>query len=53
MLRYAVAKRGIDVVVAGGGLIACSPLLGLAALAVRLDSPGPIFFGHERVGRMG
>lgn len=34
-------------------LLLLSPLLLLAALAVRLDSPGPVFFRQERVGRGG
>lgn len=29
------------------------PLIGLVALLVRLDSPGPIFYGHVRIGRGG
>jgi exopolysaccharide biosynthesis polyprenyl glycosylphosphotransferase len=34
-------------------VIACAPLMLLAALAVRLTSPGPIFFRQRRVGRDG
>jgi len=50
---YRAAKRVMDVVLAGCSLIAVSPLLALAALAVKLESPGPALFGHERVGRGG
>jgi exopolysaccharide biosynthesis polyprenyl glycosylphosphotransferase len=46
-------KRGLDLVVSGAGLVVLAPLLPLAALAIRLDSPGPVFFGHERLGRDG
>jgi lipopolysaccharide/colanic/teichoic acid biosynthesis glycosyltransferase len=35
------------------GLLALGPLLILIALAVKLDSPGPVFFRQERVGRFG
>ncbi len=44
-------KRVIDVLVAGGGLILTAPLFLLAALAVKLDSEGPIFFRQNRLGR--
>lgn len=46
-------KRVFDVLVAGLGLLLLSPLFLLVALAVRLDSPGPVFFSQERVGRHG
>jgi lipopolysaccharide/colanic/teichoic acid biosynthesis glycosyltransferase len=46
-------KRLFDVVAAGAGLLAASPLLLLISLAVRLDSPGPAFFRQVRVGRHG
>ncbi len=48
-----LAKRALDVVVAGAALALLWPLLGLAALAVKLDSPGAAFFSQERVGRFG
>ncbi|WP_298832092.1 sugar transferase [uncultured Piscinibacter sp.] len=48
-----MAKRVFDLVVAGAGLLLLSPLLLLIALAIRLDSPGPVFFRQERVGRGG
>jgi sugar transferase (PEP-CTERM system associated) len=47
------AKRLLDVLVAAAGLIVALPLMLLVALAVRLDSPGPVFFRQERVGRGG
>jgi len=43
-------KRGIDIVSAALGLIVLTPLLALVALAIRLDSSGPIIFAQERVG---
>jgi lipopolysaccharide/colanic/teichoic acid biosynthesis glycosyltransferase len=46
-------KRTFDVTVAALGLIALIPLLALIALAVRWDSPGPVFFRQVRVGRHG
>lgn len=46
-------KRGGDAVVAGTGLVLLAPLFALVALAVRLDSPGPVLFRQTRVGRGG
>jgi lipopolysaccharide/colanic/teichoic acid biosynthesis glycosyltransferase len=51
-VRLAV-KRGIDVAVAGLGLMVLSPLFAVVALLVVLDSPGPVFFRAERVGFRG
>jgi len=47
------AKRAMDVLVSALGLIVLSPLLGLTALAIRLDSAGPVVFRQTRVGRGG
>jgi exopolysaccharide biosynthesis polyprenyl glycosylphosphotransferase len=47
------AKRLLDVAVALAGLALAAPVMALVALAVRLDSPGPVFFRQERVGRRG
>ena len=46
-------KRALDVVVSLLGLVLLSPLLLAVALAIRLDSPGPILFRQKRVGADG
>jgi lipopolysaccharide/colanic/teichoic acid biosynthesis glycosyltransferase len=46
-------RRTLDVVTCGLGLLALAPAFLLAALAIRLTSRGPIFFGQERVGQNG
>jgi len=46
-------KRAMDVVVSLIGLVVSAPLIGLLALAVRLDSPGPAFYAQDRVGKDG
>lgn len=46
-------KRTLDLVVAWVGLLASSPVLLAAAVAVRLSSRGPILYRQERVGRGG
>lgn len=48
-----LVKRLIDVTVAVVGLLLCAPLFGLIALAIRLDSPGPVIFRQTRVGLRG
>lgn len=48
--RQLVVKRTIDVLLSATALVLLSPIFLLVALAVRLSSPGPIFFLQERVG---
>jgi lipopolysaccharide/colanic/teichoic acid biosynthesis glycosyltransferase len=47
----AIACRALDIVIAAAGLVVLSPLLGLIALWIRLDSAGPALFRQERRGR--
>jgi exopolysaccharide biosynthesis polyprenyl glycosylphosphotransferase len=46
-------KRAMDIVGAGLGLLLLLPVGALVAIAVRLDTPGPVFFRQRRVGRGG
>jgi lipopolysaccharide/colanic/teichoic acid biosynthesis glycosyltransferase len=46
-----VIKRAFDIVTASVGLVLLSPLLLLVSLLIKLDSPGPVFFRQERIGR--
>jgi lipopolysaccharide/colanic/teichoic acid biosynthesis glycosyltransferase len=46
-------NRAADVALAGGALIAASPVLALAALAVRLGDRGPVLYRQTRVGKHG
>jgi lipopolysaccharide/colanic/teichoic acid biosynthesis glycosyltransferase len=48
-----MSKRLFDIVAALCGLILLAPLFALAALWIRFDSPGPVFFRQQRVGRHG
>lgn len=48
-----MAKRALDVLCSAVGLILLGPLLIVVAVLVVLDSPGPVFFRQERVGRFG
>jgi lipopolysaccharide/colanic/teichoic acid biosynthesis glycosyltransferase len=46
-------SRALDLVVAAVLLVVAAPLLALAALAIRLESRGPVFYRQLRVGRGG
>ena len=46
-------KRVLDVVLAGALLVITSPVLALSALAIRLESGGPVFYRQLRVGKDG
>lgn len=50
-LRY--AKRALDLFLCVAAMPVVVPLMALCALAIKLDSHGPVFFVHERVGRGG
>ncbi len=47
------SKRAFDVIASGLGLIAISPLMLGVAVAIKLSSPGPVFYLSRRVGRHG
>ena len=49
--KYLPLKRTIDVVLSGGAIVVLSPVLGLLALAIKLDSKGPVLFKQKRVGK--
>ena len=44
-------KRGFDLTFAATALVLLSPMLLLVAIAIKLDSPGPVFFFQRRLGR--
>ena len=46
-------KRVLDVILSGLGLAVVSPLLAMIAFAIKLDSPGPVFFRQNRLGLNG
>jgi exopolysaccharide biosynthesis polyprenyl glycosylphosphotransferase len=48
-----LSKRLFDLVVASALLVIALPVMGLAALAIKLDSPGPVLFRQKRVGENG
>src|SRR5689334_6393982 len=48
--RSELASRAVNIVLASVGLALAAPLFISAALAVKLSSPGPIFYRQPRVG---
>ncbi len=46
-------KRAMDIAVSLICLIVLSPVLGIAALLIKITSPGPVIFRQERVGYLG
>jgi Undecaprenyl-phosphate glucose phosphotransferase len=49
---HLLAKRALDLTLSTLGLIVLAPLMATVALAIRLDSPGPVFFRQRRHGYM-
>jgi exopolysaccharide biosynthesis polyprenyl glycosylphosphotransferase len=47
----AFTKRALDIAISGLALLLLSPIMGLIALLIRLESPGPILYRHTRIGR--
>ena len=50
---YYGAKRPLDMLLSGVGLVLLSPMWLGIAIAIRLEDGGPVFFGQERVGKGG
>lgn len=46
-------KRGLDVTLSAVGLLLSSPLWAAIAAAIKIDSPGPVFYSQARVGEHG
>ena len=50
---YKYVKRTIDVVVSSIALIVLSPVFLLISILIKLESKGPVFFAHKRIGKNG
>lgn len=44
-------KRGVDILGSAVGLLLVAPLFAVIAIAIKLSSPGPVFFMQDRIGR--
>lgn len=49
--RYLPIKRIIDIVISAGAIVILSPIFGILAVVIKLDSQGPVFFKQKRVGK--
>ena len=52
-LTYRAVKRAFDIVAAAIGLVVLSPVMAIAAVAVKLETPGPVIFRQYRLGQGG
>ena len=50
---YHLVKRMIDVVLSLFGLVLISPFVVIIAILIKIDSKGPVFFKHHRIGKNG
>ena len=50
---YLKIKRGIDIVLSVIGIIILIPVFIIIAIAIKIDSKGPVFFLHKRIGKNG
>lgn len=50
---YDIVKRIIDIILGTVGLIICLPIFIIIAILIKIDSKGPVFFKHTRVGKNG
>ncbi len=46
-------KRSMDALLSGAGLLLLSPFMAVIALAIKIDTRGPVFFRQTRIGRKG
>ena len=46
-------KRFIDIIIGTIGLIVCIPIFIIIGIAIKIDSKGPVFFKHKRIGKHG
>ena len=50
---YDFIKRGIDILIGIIGITICLPFFIIIAIFIKLDSKGPVFFKHKRIGKNG
>jgi len=51
--RFQDFKRGMDVILSLIGLVIASPIFLVAGMAIKVTSPGPVFFNQTRLGKAG
>lgn len=53
LITFGCLKRGFDLVASSVSLVLLSPLFAVVAVAIKIDSPGPVLFRQERTGKHG
>ena len=53
VIAYGILKRGLDLSLSAVFLVMFAPLFAVVAVAIKLDSPGPVLFRQKRTGRNG
>ena len=53
MVKTSVAKRALDILLSGAGLLVSAPLWVAVAAAIKLEDRGPVFYRQERLGQGG
>ena len=48
-----MTRRAVDIILSAAGLVCAAPLIALAALAIRLESAGPVIYRQRRIGLHG
>ncbi|MEO8662119.1 MAG: undecaprenyl-phosphate galactose phosphotransferase WbaP [Bryobacteraceae bacterium] len=51
--NHVFSKRLLDITISGASLVFLAPLFLAIAVAIRMTSRGPVFFGHRRIGQSG
>ena len=52
-IPYRIVKRTADVTLSAIAMVLLLPILAIIAIAIKLDSKGPVFFKHTRIGKDG
>ena len=52
-VKYTMVKRILDVIISSIALILLSPVFLTIAIIVKIDSKGPVFYAHKRIGKDG
>lgn len=50
---YKYMKRGLDIILSLIGIVLLSPIFLIIAVAIKIDSKGPVIFTHRRIGKNG
>lgn len=52
-IAYSITKRTLDIILSFIAVIVLSPIFLIIGIAIKMDSRGPVFFAHNRIGKNG